>query len=102
MGPLFLLSTRLFLLLRMKSVLFKIKDIKNPIEITFEEKFGLYKPVLKTSRKKYDIPLLLDNFQVDETINKINRVKKLKGCLGNIKLLKNVVAGAASLSIKKF
>lgn len=85
----------------MRSILFPVKNRKNPIEITFEERFGLYKPVLKTSRKKYSVPLLLDEFQIRSTIEKINKVKERKKVLGSIRILKNIVAGAASLTIKR-
>lgn len=85
----------------MKSIFFKVRNRKNPIEITFEKKLGLYKPILKTPRKTYPIPLLLNNFQIEETFNKINEVKKRKKNLPNIEILKNIVAGAASITIKK-
>lgn len=89
--------------IEMKSIFFKIDNRDEPVEITFKKNsIGMYKPVLKTSTKNYEIPLLLEYYHVEPVIEKINTVKKIKGTLGNIELLREVVAGACSLSMKRF
>jgi len=86
----------------MNSILFEIKNKKEPVEITFEEKCGLLQPILKTTEKTDSIPLLLDSHQAESTLKKLRHVKIIKGSLGSVELLRDVVAGAASMSIKKF
>lgn len=86
----------------MKSIFFKILQEKEPIEITFvENSIGLYRPILKSLNDNHSIPLLLEPFQIDFLLDKMNKVKERKKILDNIDILKNVVAGAASLSMKE-
>jgi len=86
----------------MKSIFFKVDNKKKPVEIAFKKNtIGLFKPILKTPTHNIEIPLLLEYYHVESVIKKINTVKKIKGTLGNVELLRNVVAGACSLSMKR-
>ena len=82
----------------MKPIIFKGKD-KTTIEVFFKtNEFG-FQPILASSKRAEAIPLLMDLTQIIATNRKLHLLNKEKEF--PFEYLRNVVAGACSLTMKR-